>query len=392
MDGAQYLLTPEGWALVNSLPPYDPATADRLSAELRSAGHSPDLVSAALTQQRLRAHAHIKFADFAARMLFTDTGLQQATRLRVSALHAQRYRDAGCTHVVDLGCGLGGDALSLAALGLTVTAVERDELTAACATVNLMPFPTATVVHGDALAQDLSPYDGAFADPGRRTARGRTFDPRTYSPPLDSILDIRNSIPALGVKVAPGIPYEALPSDTHAQWVSVDGSVVEAGLWFGPLAASPGRSAVVISADTAATLETTTVPTSVVVPTLPGPLGRYLYEPDGAVIRAGGVGILAEQLDAAPVSRQIAYLTGDTLHRTPFAEGFEIEADMPLKQLAGHLREHGVGSLEIKKRGVDIVPDQYRKSLRLRGEASAIAILTRVAGKHRALIARRIAP
>ena len=48
------LLTPEGWKLLSSLPPYDPSEALSLGRSLREEGHSPALVAAALTQQRLR--------------------------------------------------------------------------------------------------------------------------------------------------------------------------------------------------------------------------------------------------------------------------------------------------------------------------------------------------
>ncbi len=390
MDGAQYLLSPEGWALVNSLPEYEPDDAARLSTTLRAAGHSPDLVSAALTQQRLRARARAKFGEFAARMLFTEAGLQQATRLSVAAHHARRYRDAGCARIVDLTCGIGADSLAFAGLGLDVTAIDADEVTAACATINLSPFPNARVEHGDSLVRDLEGFDGAFADPARRTARGRTFDPADYTPPLDAILAIRERIPALGVKVAPGIAHSALPRDAHAQWVSVDGDVVEAGLWFGPLAEGPGRSALVITGANATTITATQYPNAAVTPMTPGPLGRYLYEPDGAVIRSGALDVLAERLSAAPVSDKIAYLTGDLLERTPLATAFEIIDVVGIKKLAGYLRERGVGAVEILKRGIDVSPDEFRRGLKLRGGGAATVVLTRVQGRHAALVVTRI--
>src|SRR5690606_35671247 len=83
-------------------------------SRLRAAGHSPELVSAVVGQARLRAKAAAKFGEFASRMLFTRAGLEQATRLSVAARHAGRMRTAGITHVADLGCGVGGDALAFA--------------------------------------------------------------------------------------------------------------------------------------------------------------------------------------------------------------------------------------------------------------------------------------
>ncbi|MGL4255519.1 MAG: SAM-dependent methyltransferase, partial [Microbacterium sp.] len=119
------LLTPQGLQLLDALPPIE--TADdvaRTVSRLRKDGHSPDLVSAVVTQSRLRRRAEAKFGPFAARMLFTRAGLEQATRLGIAARHAVRFRDEGLNRVADLGCGIGGDALGLAGLGLSVAAVD----------------------------------------------------------------------------------------------------------------------------------------------------------------------------------------------------------------------------------------------------------------------------
>src|SRR5699024_11026611 len=157
MDAAQLapLLQPAGWELLNKLPPYDPEHALALASGLRERGVDPDLVSALLTQSRLRARAQAKFGPFAAEMLFTPAGLEQATRLTVGAHHAGRYAAAGVTRVADLGCGIGADAMALSGLGVPVLAVDRDETTAALATVNLRQFATAVVQHADAFAVDL---------------------------------------------------------------------------------------------------------------------------------------------------------------------------------------------------------------------------------------------
>lgn len=385
------LLDPGVWALLASLPPYEPAEALKLGDRLRARGLDADLVATILTQLHLRDRARTKFGGFADSMLFTEAGLQQATRLVVAAHHAGRYRDAGCTHVADLGCGIGADSLALAGLGIEVDAVERDEETAALALVNLMAFPGARVLHADALELDLSPYDGLFADPARRGRSGRVFDPAAYSPPLSALLALRDRVPELGLKVGPGIRYEDIPPDAHAQWVSVDGTVVEAGLWFGALADGPGRSALVIDGDRPAVLATASSPDTPAARATTGPLQRYLHEPDGAVIRAGGVAPLAATLGATIVSDSIAYLTSPSPVSSPFAETFEVVDHFPYsrKRLAGYLRSRGVGRLEIKKRGVDIVPDVLRKQLGLKGDGEATVVLTRLEGRHSALIVRR---
>lgn len=381
------LLSPTGWALLSSLPPYDPDRAMALSERLAGEGLDPQLVAAALTQSRLRAKARAKFDSFADGMVFTAAGLEQATRLSVGARHAQRYLQAGCTHVVDLTCGIGGDAMAMSALGLKVTAYDVDEPTAAVATVNLRHFPDATVRHGDGLTADLSASDGVFADPARRTARGRRrHDPAASTPPLDAVLAVRDRAPALGVKVAPAIAHSAVPDDAEAQWVSVDGDVVEAGLWFGPLAPhGPGRSALVLHGSDATVLRP---PADGLERPAVGPVGEYLYEPDGAVIRAGLVGMVVEQVHGRLVDATIAYVTSDHRASSPVATGYRVLEVLPfsVKRLRAALRDRGVGRLTIKKRGTAVGPEQLRRQLDLRGDGAATIVLTRVAGSQQVLV------
>jgi len=378
------LLSPTGWALLGALPPYDDKQALALSERLHREGLDPRLVAGALTQSRLRARARAKFADFADGMLFTASGLEQATRLSVGARHARRYLDAGCARVADITCGIGGDAMAMAALGLGVLAVDADELTAAIATVNLRHFPDTEVRHADGLTLDLAGVDGTFADPARRTAAGRRrHDPAAYTPPLDAVLALRLTGPALGVKVGPAIPHTAVPADAEAQWVSVDGDVVEAGLWFGPLAPDgPGRGALVIRGGTATTVRGPAGRPEV------GPVGSYLYEPDGAVIRAGLVSAVVDQVHGRLLDRTIAYVTSDTLVPGDIADAYRVLDTLPfgLKRLRTALRERGVGRLTIKKRGTAVVPEQLRRQLDLRGDAEATIVLTRVAGEQQVLV------
>lgn len=440
-DALAPLLTPAGWALLATLPPYRQDEALALGERLRAQGHSPDLVAAALTQQRLRARAAAKFGPFASTMLFTSDGLEQATRLAVAAHHAARYQHAGTTRVADLGCGIGGDALALAGLGLGVLAVERDETTAALATVNLMRFPEVTVRCADAREVDLvaEGVDGVFADPARRSGGRRLTDPEQWSPPLSTVLAWREQVPALGVKAAPGIDHALLPADAHVQWVSVDGGVLEADIWCGPLALEgPGRSALVLRSAPDATngagasgagattngagdggagpdsgtgagsaaAGTTTSPDAVArpavarlsdpectdptapplqLPPIAGQeeLGEYVLEPDGAAIRAGLVAHLASRAGATPLAPRIAYLTGPRLpgaDLAPFLRTWRVREVLPLhlKALRARVREQGIGRLEIHRRGVDVSPDALRASLHLEGQAGETWLLTRL--------------
>ena len=395
MDRAELveLLSPEGLRLLDSLPAWD-SKADivRVVAELRRQGHPPGLVATVLSQSKLRGRARAKFGEFASRMLFTEAGLEQATRLKVAALHAGRFARAGVEHVADLGCGIGGDALALAAIDLEVTAADADEVTAAIAAFNLTPVPTVRVLHVRAEDVSLGGIDGAWLDPARRTTTGgttrRLADAADYSPSLDFAFGLADRLP-VGVKLGPGTDRDVVPAGAEAQWVSVDGDVVELAVWQGAVARQGvGRAALVIRDEGAA--ELTAAADSEDAPV--GPLGDYLYEPDGAVIRARLIGDLARANGAWMLSDGIAYLTADTAFESPFARGFRVLERLPAEER--HLRQalaaRRIGTLEIKKRGVDVDPAALRTRLKLRGDESAALVLTREEGRHVALLVERL--
>jgi hypothetical protein len=122
-----------------------------------------------------------------------------------------------------------------------------------------------------------------------------------------------------------------------------------------------------------------------------GALGQFLYEPDGAVIRARLIGDLARELDASMISDGIAYLSSDTRSDTPFATRFRIVEVLPWDEraLKKTLAQRGIGAVEIKKRGADVDPAKLRTRLALKGKGSATIVITRVAGRHVVLLVER---
>jgi len=383
------LLTPEGLRLLDEVGPVD-ASGDvvRIVSRLRGAGHPPALVAAVLEQARLRSRARAKFGDFADRMLFTADGLEQATRLRVAAVHAGRFRDAGVDVVADLGCGIGADAMAVAGLDLGVLAIERDEVTAALASYNLAPFPSARVEQGTAETTDLAGVGAAWLDPARRAEGVRRRDPAAWSPALDWTFALAERLP-IGVKLGPAIDHGLLPADAEWQWVSADREVVEATVWAGGLQRpGVGRAALVLGAHGAAELTGATDAEDAEA----GELGDFLVEPDGAVIRARLIGDLARRIDGRMLDPTIAWITTDREPATPFGAAFRVRERFPLdvKTLKRELASRGIGTLEIKKRGVDVDPAAFRTKLGLRGTESAVLVLTRVAGARVAILADRL--
>jgi SAM-dependent methyltransferase len=386
VEAFRWLLTGPGQSLLDRAAevyaehagdPVRTATALRREA---SAEHA----AAALTQVELRVRALPKFGDDAARMYFTPEGLEQATRHRVAEHRAARVALTRPESVLDLGCGIGGDLRSLARAGLTVAGVDQDELRVEVARANLAALGLGGAVQVASAADvDVSRFGVVFADPARRTARGRVFDVEGWSPPWPFVLSLLGR-PSC-VKVAPGIPHHLLPDGVEAEWVSDDGEVKEAALWSPQLAAAR-RRATVIRGGGLVTLTDEDDPGPAPV----RPVGRCLYEPDGAVIRAGLVTAVAAGVDGGLVDEHIAYVTSDQAFTTPFARSYEVLEELPYKEkaLRAALRERGIGRLTIKKRGVAVVPDELRRRLALRGTEEATLVLTRVAGRGTALLVR----
>lgn len=362
------------------------ATVLSVSTALRRR-YPADLVAAAVTQVLLRVRAGAKFGTDAARMFFTVEGLEQATDAPVAVHHARRY--PATVRIADLCCGIGGDLRALAATH-DVLAVDRDPLIAAIAAVNadvLGHAPYVTVRCADVTTLDLAGYGAAFLDPARRAAGRRIFDVHRYQPPWSFIETLAARVRDVGVKVAPGIPHGLIPSGAEAEWVSVHGEVKEAALWFGALRTDGiTRRATLLPAGV--TLTDTDTGGAALPPV--HALCRYLYEPDGAVIRAGLVGAAVARIGGALLDPTIAYITADTRIESPFARVWEITDALPfnLKRLRAYLRERDIGQVMIKKRGSPLEPDALARDLRLSGPERATLFLTRVAGVHTVIVIR----
>lgn len=385
----ELLFTPEAVELLADLPPIESkANVVRNVSALRKRGVSPEMTSVVLLQKRLRTKAVAKFGEFAASMFFTEDGLQQATRLTVAAHHAARFRDAGLTRVADIGCGIGGDALAFAGLGLAVTACDRDEVTAAIATFNLAPFDSAVVELRDAETVDTEAFDGLWFDPARRTASNRLSNPADWSPSLDWVFE-RARLTPTGIKLSPAIDHDLLPDDAECQWIDDRGDTVECVVWTGALA-RPGirRSALVITDSGTHEIAGAEPDAHVAI----GDIGAFVYDPCGSVLRAQLLGAVARDLGATLVNEQIAYLTNDSGEYSPFAQRFRVREVMPLdlRTVSQRMRNLHIGTLEIKKRGVDIDPAQFRSKLKLQGNESATLILTRSPVGRIAILADRV--
>ncbi|MBX9581541.1 MAG: methyltransferase domain-containing protein [Gemmataceae bacterium] len=231
------LLTPAGQAALLAATALVPTEAGFLAAfEAHRKRHPPALAKAAVETALLRTKARAKFAA-ADRMFFTREALEQASGDLVSTYRAGRL--AAYPVVFDLCCGIGADALALAAAGCRVDAIDRDELRLAMAEANAAALGLADRIGftlGDVLTMPRPPADAAFADPSRRAGERRFLSPDRYDPPLGAVLGRFPAGFPLAAKIAPGVARRDIEGyAAEAEWITAAGELKECVLWFGPL-------------------------------------------------------------------------------------------------------------------------------------------------------------
>ncbi|GAA1752680.1 class I SAM-dependent methyltransferase [Aeromicrobium alkaliterrae] len=380
MDLATFerLLAPEGQELLAEVAERAGIESDLgLGTRLRKT-HPGDLVAAAVTQNHLRGKAATKLGSDAAHLYFTHDALEQATRRRVADHRAQRLAESGVSGVVDLGCGIGADLVAFARAGLRVRGIEQDPVRAAIARANLAALGLdGTIETGDATQATLAPDETAFADPARRTGRGRVFGTADLQPPWPWVRELLRGRAV--AKVMPGLAHADVPAGVEAEWVSDGGDLVECCLWGTAFARTRRRATLLPSGATLSLRDE---------PAVVGGVGAYLYEPDDAVIRAGVVAELAAELGGWLLDPHIAYVSADRGDVTPLGRRFRVEGELPFREkpLKAALQQRRIGTLTVKKRGVQVVPEELVKRLRLTGPHSATIVMTRVDGVGRAFL------
>lgn len=404
-----------------------PLGSDTLSAvtSLRSRGFSPEESAQIISLAQARTRARAKFGERARTLMLTQEAAEQATRPVIAHYRAQRLRPVAGT-VADLGCGIASDSAVYAADRGAVVAVELDPLTASFAAKNLEFCPQARVysgdvtdyVHGELLDASGEPVGIVWMDPARRELRGakkaqteRLFDPEAFSPPFSFVLNLARTGVPMGVKLGPGFPHEGIPSPediasdanpnprVEAEWIQSEGSLAELVLWFNALAqegvARTATSVRELPAEEATPNECSTedssrasTETSALLPpyeavsfrspltaeeaqqsvdvpvSLPRP-GEYLLEPAPAIVRSHLVAEFAQSIGAFLLDEHLAYLCSAEPVEHPLVACYKVLEEVPLqeKQLKRWVREQGFTALTIKKRGVDIVPEQLRARL-----------------------------
>lgn len=388
-EGARWLLAaqdmfrPDGGNLLQ--------VGQRLRRDLPS-----ERVGLILEQVDVRRRAAEKFPS-SGRMFFTRLGLEQATDAWVAGYKAARFPT---DHpLVDLCCGIGGDLIALGQRG-RASGVDRDPVAALCAQANLeaVGISEAKIVAKDVDATDVNDVAAWHIDPDRRPEGQRTTKATLAEPGPDVLVRLVSKSPSAAIKLAPAADLaEPWWAEAELEWISRARQCRQLVAWFGELAQYPGqrRATILRAVETPAEVQVnaTFVGQPNVECSIAPRIGRYVFEPDAAILAAKLEGALAVEQKLSAIAGGLAYYTADspTVHRALAC--FEVLDVRPFRQrpLRMWLRERGIGRLEIKKRGVSIDPETLRRQLQLDGPNEATVLLAPVGGRITAILARRVA-
>jgi hypothetical protein len=305
--------------------------------------------------------------------LFTDEALQQATAAPVALHRAGRVARAGGPGVLvhDATCSIGTELAALRASAAEAVGSDIDPVRLAMARHNL--GPGVALCRADAL-HPVTRDAVVVVDPARRVGGRRRWRPDDYQPSLGQLLEAYRGRD-LVVKCSPGMDFDRLRRlgfDGEIEVSSYHGSVREACLWSAGLA-EPGvrrRASVLDRGEQITDAELGDCPVR--------PAGRWIVDPDGAVVRAGLVRHYGARHGLWQLDPDIAYLSGDRL--PPVVRGFEVLEQLAFdeRRLRQALSALDCGALEILVRGVRVDPDVLRRRLRLRGGRSLSVVITRM--------------
>ena len=325
--------------------------------------------------------------------------------------------------VHDLCCGMGGDSFYLPA-SLQLTGVDLDENRLAMYRHNLQAFGKAASTK----CADVRSIEGAdyfTIDPARRAIEGENQrDLRNLTPSLEEVVEISRHYKGGMAKLPPGYPPAEIPDGTEILYLGGHSDCRECLVLFGELAKHPDTVRAVIidrNGETVAewtrrrdrSLETLdddlqekldrndslegkdrTYRTATSRSDLSlGEIGKYIAEPAPVLIRSRlfSDAALACDPEAHLISEGIAYVSSDKMLPAPAFTSYEIlaHAEIATGAVRSMLKEHDIGKITLKLRGVKLDPDAETKRLKPKGKNSAILFYTRFRGEKIAILTRK---
>lgn len=348
----------------------------------------PELVRAALRLRdvRRRAAARLPQGD---QLWLTGRSYEQATAVEVARHKAGRFPVGEA--MSDLCCGIGIDTWALLARG-PVHAVDNDPAMLLRNEWNQqiwyphgLPHPLS-VQQADVSKLDI-PNCPVHVDPDRRAGRDRpTKRLELYQPDLTWMERLIETAPGGAIKIGPASNFVQKFANCEIELVSLDGECREATVWFGSLAGEKRFRA-------------TSLPTGETITGDPleawcpeSDVGRYLFDPDPAVVRSGLLDAVGELHSLQRLDSADEYLTGDEVPATAFVKAFRVEAVMGNnpKELKRYLRQKPGSHYEIKCRHLKVDANQLQKKLPRGDGDPRVVFFVRVSGKAKVVVCERI--
>lgn len=379
-----YLSTPEGAACLARV--MEDARDDLSLASAPWMRALPAWQRTALLEQRgLRARG-LRKQSRAAEMLFTPLGLQQMTTDEIARYKAGRL-PAGVRTIADLCCGPGGDSLPLPET-VMVFGVDRDEEALRAYRHNLTvhrPFTPASAVRADVtrFGARSGTLDGIFLDPARRTLadthRERDFDTEP-EPGWDALTALTRAFGNAVLKLGPGTRLPEELAEEECEYIGLRDECLELSVRTGSFGRRGWVRAVELPAG--AVVEATLADREDSFGNVQEP-GAWFYEPVKSVVRAHLFGIVAARHGLWQLDARTAYLGGAEAVDSPLLKRYRVLKILPVdeRSLRAELAADDVGTVEIKKRGLDIVPEAWRKKLKPKGPHATTLVFTRLQGK-----------
>ncbi len=363
----------------------DPATVARLR---RLADAELVRQAMGLTVARRKAAGKLPHAD---RLIADAEGVEQATALTVARHKSHRFARLKPGTIIDLCCGIGGDAMALADAA-DVVLIDRDADRAYAAQHNVRVVTGRVAAAAAADVTTIRCHDRVLhIDPARRDERGRRHRYADYIPGPEALDALLRDNPTAAIKLGPGVDAADLPPG-EVEFISDAGTLVQAVLWCGELARHD-RAATRLGPP-GASGDTAPPPRSLAGTPAPPPISpprRYLFTVDPAVERAELIGNLCLEHGAAMVHPALGLITADAPIDDAFLTAFELHAVMPWRprKVRGWLASHDGGIVEVKTRGKAVDPDRVQAQLRGDGRTLYTVFVLRFERERRAYIARR---
>ena len=363
-------------------------------------------------------------------LLCDKLALEQSTAQDIGRWKASLWPNEGAVH--DLCCGMGGDSFFLPA-GLKITGVDLDENRLAMYRHNMDVFgkDVGTIcadvreVAGNNEPAGNSGADYFTIDPARRALEGENQrDLRNLTPSLEEVVEISRHYKGGMAKLPPGYPPAEIPDGTEILYLGGHSDCRECLVLFGELAKHPDTVRAVIIGKAGETLaewtrrrdrsletldddlqekldrndslegKDRTYRTATSRSDLPlGEISKYLAEPAPVLIRSHLFNAAATTYDSEAhlISEGIAYVTSESPLPAPGFASYEVlsHTEIATGAVRTMLKEHDIGKITLKLRGVKLDPDAEIKRLKPKGKSEAILFYTRAQGEKIAILTRR---